>query len=72
MGPSWTIKSQIKDCKLLWNYRKFGNLQIYLVQEPSNWRDSKICEQRTSIGEKVMQSHLTMTVKDGVIYEKSL
>ena len=36
----------------------------------SNWRDGEIRELLTIIGEKVMQLHLTKTLKDGVIYEK--
>ena len=36
----------------------------------SNWRDGEIREMLTILGEKVMQSHLRRTGKDGVIYEK--
>ena len=36
----------------------------------SNWRDGEIRELLTIMGEKVMQSHLTKTLKDGAIYEK--
>ena len=36
----------------------------------SNWRDGEIRELLTIMGEKVMQSHLTMTLKDSAIYEK--
>jgi hypothetical protein len=36
----------------------------------SNWR-GKICELLTIMGEKVMQSYLTKTGKDGTIYEKA-
>ena len=36
----------------------------------SNWRYGEIREMLTIMGEKVMQSHLTKTLKDGVIYEK--
>jgi hypothetical protein len=36
-----------------------------------NWRDFEIRELLTIMGEKVMQSHLTKTGKDGAIYEKA-
>ena len=36
----------------------------------SNWRDGETRELLTIIGEKVMKSHLTKTLKDGAIYEK--
>ena len=36
----------------------------------SNWREGAICELLTIMGEKVMQSNLTQTGKDGAIYEK--
>ena len=36
----------------------------------SNWRDGKIRKLWTIMGEKVMQSYLTNTLKAGVIYEK--
>ena len=36
----------------------------------SNRRDCEICEMLTITGDKVMQSHLTKTLKDVVIYEK--
>ena len=36
----------------------------------SNWREGEIRELLTIMGEKVMQSRLTKTLKDGAIYEK--
>ena len=36
----------------------------------SNWRDGEIRKLLTLMGEKVMQSHLTKTGKDGAIYEQ--
>ena len=36
----------------------------------SNWREGEIRELLTIMGEKVMRSHLTKTLKDGAIYEK--
>ena len=36
----------------------------------SSWRDGRIRELLTIMGEKVMQSHLTKTLEDGEIYEK--
>ena len=36
----------------------------------SSWRDGRIRELLTIMGEKVMQSHLTKTLKDGAIYER--
>ena len=36
----------------------------------SNWRDGETRKLLTIIGEKVMKSHLTKTLKDGAIYEK--
>ena len=36
----------------------------------SNWRDCEFRELLTIMEEKVMQSHLTKTLKDGAIYEK--
>ena len=38
----------------------------------SNWRDGEIRELLTSMGEKVMQSHLTKTRKDGAIYNRDI
>ena len=37
----------------------------------SNWRDGETRELLTIIGEKVMKSHLTKTLKDGAIYNKA-
>ena len=36
----------------------------------SNWRDGEICELLNIMEKKLMQSHLTQTLKDGAIYEK--
>ena len=35
-----------------------------------NWRDGEIRQLLTTMGEKVMQSHLTKTGRDGAIYDK--
>ena len=36
----------------------------------SNWRDIEIRELLTIMGEKIMQSYLTKTGKDGAIYKE--
>ena len=65
---SWEFKKQetAERQQVNWSSRQRSDINM----SSYNWRDGEICKLLIIMGEKVMQSHLTKTVKDGVIYEK--
>ena len=65
--PKWTLLDPTHIGACHWMALRFqGGGDINMSS--SNWKAGEIHKLRTIMGEKVMQSHLTKTGKDGAIY----